>query len=444
VRYAEATRYLYALAPRGVQLGLSRMERALAQRGHPERAFRSIVVAGTNGKGSVAAMLAASLRAHGLKVGLYTSPHLHRLVERFQVQGRPLAQTELARRVSELAPWLERTTTPELTFFEVCTLLSFEVFRDQKCDVAVLEVGLGGRLDATNVVTPMVSVITRIALDHADKLGDTIPQIAREKAGIIKPKVPVVAGVRDASALRVIQARARRMGAPLTVIDRDFAAQAVEARPRAREQRVEAREQDTHGVFAVSVGQESCERIRLPLSGSYQADNLACAVAALHALRAHGIFCSERAIRVGLAKLRWPGRLELIEGSPSVLLDAAHNPDAAQALAEHLATLQQRYPRVVLLFGVLADKEHEAMLELLLPRVDQFVFATPATPRALAAAQLVARWGGLAIDDPLQALRRAQRLAGKRGLVVAAGSIFLMAAVRAELLNLPADPPIAM
>jgi dihydrofolate synthase/folylpolyglutamate synthase len=216
VRYAEAIRYLYALAPQGMLLGLDRMRDALAQRGHPERAFESVLVAGTNGKGSVSAMVAAGLRSQGLRVGLYTSPHLHRLVERFLVDGRPVSQAEFARHVASLARWIEGKKAPPLTFFELCTLLAFEIFRARGCDVAVLEVGLGGRLDATNVVTPRLSVITHLAMDHADRLGPTLRDIAREKAGIIKKGVPVVTAARAPEALRVIGARAQRAPGPWT------------------------------------------------------------------------------------------------------------------------------------------------------------------------------------------------------------------------------------
>jgi dihydrofolate synthase/folylpolyglutamate synthase len=426
MRYQQASRYLYALAPRGVLLGLDRMHEALAQRGHPERAYRTVLVAGTNGKGSVAAMLASVLRASGLKVGLYTSPHLHRLVERFQIDGRPVGEAELARRVTALAPWLEASSTPPLTFFEVCTLLAFEIFRDRRCDVVILEVGLGGRLDATNVVTPELSVITRIALDHADRLGPTLAHIAREKAGIVKRGVPVVSGVREPQALRVIKGRARRQGAPLWQIDHDFRAGASE------------------GGRWVQVGPERHERLALPLRGAYQADNLACAVAALSVLRSRGFEISEAALRRGIKRVVWPGRLELLSGRPDVLLDAAHNPDACVALAQHLRELRAKYRRVVLLFGVMRDKAYEPMLDLLLPEVDEAVFATPDTPRALPAAELEKRVGGTAIDEPLRALRAARQRAGTRGLVVAAGSIFLMAAVRAKQLGLRNDPPIAM
>jgi dihydrofolate synthase/folylpolyglutamate synthase len=429
VRYSEAIGYLYGLSPRGVKVGLERMERALAQRGHPERRFRSIVVAGTNGKGSVSAMIASVLQQAGFKVGLYTSPHMHRLVERFRVNGRPLAERELAQRVGELVPWLERAGTPPLTFFEICTLLAFEAFRDHKVDFAVLEVGLGGRLDATNVVTPEVSVITRIALDHADRLGATLAAIAREKAGIARARVPLVTAASEPSALRVIRARARRVGAPLQVIGRDFAV-------RAAQQRADA--------YDVRIGGRELLGLRVPLRGSYQADNLGCAVAALGCLQEAGVSIREQALRSGLRRVRWPGRLELIAGAPSVLLDAAHNPDACLALAEHLRGLRATYRRTVLLFGVLADKEHAEMLRILLPQVDAHLFATPPTPRALPARALASEWGGQAYDAPVRALARARRLAGRRGLVVAAGSIFLMAEVRARLLGLRSDPPIAM
>jgi dihydrofolate synthase/folylpolyglutamate synthase len=184
--------------------------------------------------------------------------------------------------------------------------------------------------------------------------------------------------------------------------------------------------------------------LKVPLSGEFQRDNVACAVAALRALRSRARPMDEASLRKGLARVRWPGRLELIEATPHVLLDAAHNPDACAALARHVRALRERHARVVLLFGVLSDKQHVQMLNLLLPLADAHVFATPPTPRARPAAELAARFGGEVVDEPLRALRRAQRLAGKRGLVVVAGSIFLMAEVRAALLGKAADPPIAL
>jgi dihydrofolate synthase / folylpolyglutamate synthase len=425
MKYERAIQTLYALSPRGIELGLGRMERALALRGHPERACPSVLVAGTNGKGSVATLIASVLASAGLRVGLFTSPHLHRLVERFRISGRPVAERTLARHVSALTSFLAHEDTPKLTFFEVCTLLAFELFREARCDVMVLEVGLGGRLDSTNVVTPLVSVISSIALDHTDRLGSTITAIAREKAGIIKPGVPVIVGSREPAALAVIRKRARQLGAPLLAIDREF--------------KVEPSER---GLAYVRDGRR-IEALRLSLPGAYQADNLGCALAALTSL-APDFTPDERAIRRGVSRARWPGRLELLAGAPDVLCDAAHNPHACRALAQHLASACAHYPRRVLVFGAMRDKDCDQMIALLRPHVDAIVFTSAGTSRSHTAAELVARHGGEAREQPARALARAQKLATKRGLVIACGSIFVMAELRARVLGIRADPPIAM
>jgi dihydrofolate synthase / folylpolyglutamate synthase len=425
MRYRECIEYLYALESRGISPGLSRVQKALALRGDPQLAYPCVLVAGTNGKGSVATSIATVLHAAGHKVGLYTSPHLHRLVERFQIAGRPVSERALTREVNALRRFVETPGTPTLTFFELGTLLAFELFRAARCDVVVLEVGLGGRLDATNVVTPLVSVITSIALDHTDRLGPTLAHVAREKAGIIKPGVPVVVGERAADALRVIRARAKKVGAPLYTIDREFSVSATGER------------------LCVSVGERRIDRLRTPLRGAYQADNLTCAVTALLQLPS-GFLVDERSLRRGLARVRWPGRLELLAGTPAVLCDAAHNPHAARALAEHVARIRGDYTRVVLLFGAMRDKDHAQMLDLLRPHVDALIFARAHTPRAESAALLAERHGGLALERVPAALSRARKLAGKRGLIIACGSIFLMAEVRARVLAVSADPSIAL
>jgi dihydrofolate synthase/folylpolyglutamate synthase len=409
MRYVDAARLLYGLAPRGVQLGLGRMRKALSLRGDPQRAYPCIIVAGTNGKGSVSAMLSSILRASGLRVGLYTSPHLHRMVERFRIDDKPIAMRAFAERVSELAPWLTARGTPELTFFEACTLLAFEIFRDAEVDVAVLEVGLGGRLDATNVVDPILSVITHIALDHQDRLGDSIEQIAAEKAGIIKRGVPVVLAPQGAEAHEVIEHVAKSRRAPL-----------------------------------VPVPCDGGDVLGSALSGAFQQDNVRTVQAAVESLRVQGFAIADKAVERGLQNVRWPGRLELIAGAPSVLLDAAHNPDACMQLSRHLGTLRERFPKRVLVFGALADKPIAMMLALLRPHVQHVMLTTAGSPRAIAATDLERRFGGSAVNDPIAALRKAQKLAGKRGLVVVAGSIFVMAPLRAHLLGLSADPPIAM
>jgi dihydrofolate synthase/folylpolyglutamate synthase len=426
MNYRECIEYLYALESRGISPGLSRVQRALALRDDPQRSYPCIVVAGTNGKGSVAATLASVLNACGHKVGLYTSPHLHRLVERFQIAGRPVSERALTRQVNALRAFVETAGTPRLTFFELCTVLAFELFRAARCDVVVLEVGLGGRLDATNVVTPLVSVITSIALDHTDRLGPTLVHVAREKAGIIKPRVPVVVGTREPAALRSIRARARRLKAPLYTIDREFVATP-----------------GTDERVTVTLGDRRVEGLRSPLLGDYQTDNLACAVAALSLLPAR-FAASDRNLRRGIQRVRWPGRLELLHGAPDLLCDAAHNPHAARALADHLARIRRDYTRTVLLFGAMRDKDHALMLDLLRPHADALIFARAHTPRAESAHTLAVQYGGEAIENVPAALARARKMAGRRGLIIACGSIFLMAEVRARVLGVSADPSIAL
>jgi dihydrofolate synthase / folylpolyglutamate synthase len=426
MRYPEALAYLYGLAPRGVSLGLGRMRRALALRGHPEKAAPAVLVAGTNGKGSVASMVASVLSASGLRVGLYTSPHLHRVVERFRVDGRAMPEAAFARGVTALARAFATPGFPELTFFEACTLLAFEHFRARRCDVVVLEVGLGGRLDATNVVAPEVSVITSIDLDHTDRLGSTHAAIAREKAGILHRGALLVRGPMLPEAARVIDRRAQRLGCARLRVGHELAVESAAGRH-------EVRVHDARYAGLAS-----------PLRGAYQAHNLACAVAALHALSERGFALGPGVLKRGLAKTRWPGRLELFTGPPDVLCDAAHNPHAARALAEHLAALAPRYTRVVALFGAMHDKQHAEMVAPLAPHVAAWVFATPDTPRAAPAEQLARRFGGEAVAQPERAFRRAQQRAGRRGLVLVCGSIFLMAPIRALLAGERQDPPIAM
>ncbi|HMI91499.1 MAG TPA: Mur ligase family protein, partial [Polyangiales bacterium] len=281
-RYADALARLYALQTRGMRFGANRMASALALRGHPERGQRFVHVAGTNGKGSVSAMIEASLRAAGYRTGLFTSPHLHRFVERVRISGRPIGDAEASARVRDVLAASAAWGEPESTFFELTTLLALESFRDHRCDVVVLETGIGGRLDATNAIVPEVSVITTIALEHTEILGSTHAAIAREKAGILKVGVPAVVGVREPSARRVIARRARAQGAPLALIDRDFAP-LVSASARA-------------GRFAVRVREQVIDGLRLALPGAHQQDNAACAVAAMLQLRERGFDVSDAAL----------------------------------------------------------------------------------------------------------------------------------------------------
>jgi dihydrofolate synthase/folylpolyglutamate synthase len=395
--------YLASLQPLAMRLGLERMERALAALGHPERALRVLHVAGTNGKGSTCAMAAAALAAAGHRVGLYTSPHLVRFHERIALGGEPIDDAALARLAAEIrraCPWHDAGAEGErLTYFEFATLLALLHFAREGASAVVLEVGLGGRHDATNAVRPLACAIARIGLDHTEILGPTLDAIAREKAGILKPGVPAaIAAGQPPEALRALREEAARRGAPLTVA------------PPAWD-----------GPIA--------------LAGPHQRGNAALAAEALRLLAGAGVEVGEAAIATGIATARWPGRLETVAG---VLLDGAHNPDGAAALAAALAALHPGR-RVELVFGVLADKDHEGMLRALAPAVGALHLVTPRSPRGRAPESYLPLARSLATDvdahaSAAEAIACARRRAGAGGVVCVAGSLYLVGEARALLL----------
>jgi dihydrofolate synthase/folylpolyglutamate synthase len=347
---------------------------------------------------------------------------LQRYVERVRVNGRPISEREAAKRIEQLR---SDTRLPPLSFFEYTTLLAFEAFRDARCDIVVLEVGLGGRLDSTNIVVPEASVITSISLEHQRILGDTLAKIAREKAGVLKPGVPCIVGARAKSARRAISARASAVGAPLRWIDRDF--------------------QGTWDgrSLSVRVGDRKWSDLRLGLRGRHQGDNAACAIATLVELEQRGFEISDEHIRTGLKRAKWPGRLEWHNERPAFLFDAAHNASGCETLARYLDSLE--FPgRVVLLFGAMKDKDHRRMLSAFDGRVESRVYTAPTTSRSERPERLARIREGTVARSVRDAVRRAQRAAGPDGLVVVAGSIFLLSEVRAFVKNVRTDPPIAM
>jgi dihydrofolate synthase/folylpolyglutamate synthase len=394
--------YLAGLQPLAMRFGLDRMVRALDALGHPERHFPVLHVGGTNGKGSTCAMAAAALAAEGHRVGLYTSPHLVRFNERIEVAGTPIGDAALEACIEEVrraCPWHERGVEADrLTYFEVATLAGLLHFAREGVGAAVVEVGLGGRFDATNAIVPKVTVIARIGLDHTQLLGDTVEQIAFEKAGIFKAGVPaVVHGRQPPGALETLRAEALRRAAPFVVAAADYAGEVA-------------------------------------LPGPHQRGNAALAEAALRELRGAGVRVGDEAIAAGIAGARWPGRLEQLGG---VLLDGAHNPDGAAALAVALRALHPGRP-VELVFGVLADKDHHRMLDVLVPAVRRLHVVAPLTPRGRAAtetARAAAERGAEAHVHATvgEALDCARRSAGPDGLVCVAGSLYLVGEARDAL-----------
>ena len=399
---------LYRLIPLGKKLGLDRMHAACAAFGNPERAFPTVHVAGTNGKGTVTAFTASIARANGLKVGVYTSPHLMRFAERINIGGQPISDellVDLLNRVMDRAP--------DLTFFEVATLAAFLAFQEAQVDLGVIEVGLGGRLDATNVLPPpRVVAVTRIAYDHMSDLGDSLALIAGEKAGIIKPGSKVVLGKIHPDARAVIEAKAAEVGAAVVELS---SPEPIAGAPLAYP--------------------------RVALVGS----NLAVAVTIAREL---GI--APEVMAQGIEQTSWPGRNELLHrsGQELTLLDCAHNPDGAVALSHALdpsvlGDIESR-KEIVLVFGALNTKNWRAMLRRLEGVAGHRVYVAPPISRGVDPQEIAQFCPGEVAGSVSEALTRARALVGPRGVVVVTGSTFLVGAARALLLNLPTDPPVAL
>lgn len=419
--YSSAIAYLYGLQKHGIKLGLDTMQALMARLDRPERRFRSLHIGGTNGKGSTAAMAAAVLRAAGLRVGLYTSPHLVEFRERIRVNGDMISEQQVA----TLAEQVQAIAAPGLdpTFFEATTAMAFLHFAAMQVDVAVLEVGLGGRFDATNVVMPEACAITTIGLDHQEYLGRTEDAIAFEKAGIIKSGVPVIIGRMGSSALAVIHRIAGERNAPVWQLGRDFSADGEET------------ERFTYRGRRVIVRGLSC---RLP--GRHQLDNAACALALVEATAASLGPVRESAIREGLASVQWEGRLEVVERHPTVVLDGAHNPAAALVLAEYLAGFRARHPdaRLILVLGMMRDKDHRAFVAPLEPLVSEVVLTQAALARSVPIRELracLADWRQPVHEEPVpaEALALAKRRATDRDLVCVTGSLMLLGDIKAAL-----------
>ncbi|GMR23786.1 MAG: folylpolyglutamate synthase/dihydrofolate synthase family protein [Acidobacteriota bacterium] len=417
--YEDALAYLKSREKFGIKFGLSNIDQLAAALGRPERRFPSVLIAGTNGKGSTAALCQSILTAAGYRTGRYTSPHIRFLEERIQVDGRPIAPDELASVVARVADAAQTLTEP--TFFEAITASAFAFFADCDVDAAVLEVGMGGRWDATNIAPASVSVITPIGFDHERFLGDSIAAIASEKAAIIKEGRPVVIGELAPEALGVVRDEARLKNADL-----------IRARDGSEIQVVELLLIDpVHPVQRVRLTTPECDygNVDLPLLGEHQLDNLVLAVRVAELLEPE---LTAEQVREGVRSTQWLGRLQQVEGTPALLLDAAHNVMAAEQLGRFL----KAHPREnrVLLFGVMKDKRVYEMLEQLLPHVSHFVATRPEMSRARGPEPLAsfARDRGTpaeAIASSERALARARELAGPTGEVVVAGSIFLLGEV---------------
>jgi len=447
--YRESLDYLYNRLnyervgmPRGTtgELRLGRMRRLLRRLGDPHEASKIVHVAGTKGKGSTAAMIAAALSASGVKTGLFCSPHLHRLEERFRIDGVEVTPDELVALVDAVRPAVDDldATDPHYsrrgaTFFEVTTAMGLLHFARRGAGAVVLEVGLGGRLDSTNVVRPALAILTTISFDHTRQLGTTLGAIAGEKAGILKRGRPVVSGVRGDEARDAIRRAARARRARLREVDVDFSYVSIPPAPPLT--------RPTPGRVAVRTWARDWGEIELPLLGEHQGHNAAVALAGLDALAERGLEVGPEDVARGFAALTWPARVEVLGEAPWVVIDGAHNVASAQALAE---TLRACFPPCsrTLVFGTTREKDLPGQLRALLPLADAVVATRYVeNPRSVPPdeiAEAVRALGGPEAHlapDPASALALARRLTPADGLICVTGSLFLAAEARAHLLR---------
>ena len=397
-------------------LKLERMRALLSNLGDPQNRLRIVHITGTKGKGSVAAMLAATLRAAGYRVGLFTSPHLVRVEERIQVNGVPISEAELAARMTELAPLVD----PSSTFFEIATAVGFQHFLYRNVDIAIVEVGLGGRFDSTNVCTPLATVITSIGLDHTAQLGETLEEIAFQKAGIIKPNIPTVSGVTQPAPLAVIRKVAAENASRILQLDRD----------------IHYRYEGT-SVHVVTPGRPY-PAFALKLLGEHQAANAAIVIGVVERLQACGLTIPDTAIAHGFANVDWPARIEVVRLRPTVVVDCAHNVPSAEALAKTLRAAFPHAKRRTVLFAVSSDKNYEAILAVLVKEFDQIVLTKYGNnPRCVPPEKLVEVLAEIAPEMRPPVYQNATAAweatfaeAGADDLICIAGSVFLAGELR--------------
>lgn len=423
-RYNQVLKDLYLLQKVGIKFGLNRTEELLNRLGNPHIGLRYIHVGGTNGKGSVVAMLSSILKAHNYRVGSYISPHLLRFTERFRINWEEIPREK----VIELYERVKSVLVPESypTFFEFVTAMAFLYFREENIDWGVIEVGMGGRLDCTNVITPSVSIITNVGFDHQEFLGSSLVSIAREKAGIIKKEIPIITGAKQPIVQSVIKTTAYRLKAPLKILGRDFVVR-----------------KGSSQTFHYQGMNRGFRDLPLPLIGEHQRENAALALAALEILEERGLLeLREDSVREGLRATSWPGRAEIISRNPTVILDGAHNPHGAESLKNILKT-NFNYEKLYLVIGIMGDKDVRGILRRLLPQAEAVVFTKPrysraADPESLRkmARSYISRC--YVIPDVAQAIDYVMSEAGPNDLICITGSLYFIGEVK-ELFGDTAD-----
>ncbi|TGE31937.1 folylpolyglutamate synthase/dihydrofolate synthase family protein [Desulfosporosinus sp. Sb-LF] len=427
--YEESLQYLVNMTTFGMNFGLERIQELLKRLENPERKLRVVHVGGTNGKGSTTVMIASILRKAGYKVGVFTSPHLHDYRERMTINGQMIPKEKVIREIACVRPHLEEMVAEGFehpTEFEVSTALALLYFAEENVDFALIEVGLGGAIDSTNVVSPLISVITNVAMDHMDYLGSDVVSIAKVKAGIIKPRSFVVTASENPDVIHVLREQAKAMDVPLWLVGEDV-------RWESKWSGELEQEFDLVGLHSTFT------KLRLSLVGFHQLRNAATAVTVCEILQSeYGVAIPREAIYAGVREVEWPGRLELISLNPKVLLDGAHNVDGAQALAQALPLYTRN--RLILCLGMLADKEREKVVNMLVPMADEIIITRPNSPRAgdwRALASLAEQHGRSVscIEDPKEAVIFALNRLGENDMLCVTGSIYMLADARQALIK---------
>jgi dihydrofolate synthase/folylpolyglutamate synthase len=417
--YQQSLDYLYGLEKFGMIFGLTQVERILEAIGNPHREVQAIHIGGTNGKGSTAAMMASILQKEGYRVGLYTSPHLIRFTERIKVNGKEIEKEEVAALTGWMRERIEASgITPPFTFFDFTTAMALLYFKQRMVDLAVLEVGLGGRLDSTNVVDPLISIITNIAKDHEEQLGKSILKIAGEKAGIIKKGRPLITAATQPQVLRLFSKVCREKGAPYFRVGKEF-------------QYVQSGE----GKFNYEGLHRKLWSIYLNLFGFHQIINATTALGATEVLEDLGYTVSNDAMIEGLKEVEWPGRLEMVCFSPRVVLDGAHNPAGALVLKESLKK-EFQYHHLILLIGMMKDKDIESVLHLLAPRANHLILTRPHIDRAAPPTLLKKALGQKGkraeiIEDLKEAIDKGLAMTKEEDLLCITGSLYTVGEARA-------------
>lgn len=408
---------MYALGRFGIVLGLSTMQEILSKLGNPHKDLACIHVAGTNGKGSVASTLAHILQQSGYRTGLYTSPHLVSFNERIMVDNEQVSNDEVVEAYHAVAA--ANTGERSATFFELSTAMAFYLFKKKKVEYAVIETGMGGRLDATNIITPLLSIITNISLEHKAYLGSTLSDIAFEKAGIIKQGVPVITAADQDTVLSVFEKTASENQAPLSVYRRDF----------------KVRRKKQEGCFTYYGLNETWQDMQVELKGKHQVDNGALALAACEVLKTKAKRISEKTVRQGLKATRWPGRLEVVAQSPLTMVDGAHNLMSIHKLSDYLEEYHSD-KKITLVTGVLDDKAYSAMFKRLLPLCARVVLTQAKTERAIAPESLYKVARDLCpdvtiINDIPEAILHAEKKTGAADMICISGSLYVVGEAKA-------------